>query len=389
MVLVHTGNMEQGTELLRRAVFVYEFACTSSFFVNLSSTITTRNQVLMDSNINENEGFFSATFRLMQISCMVGCIETSLSIARFILSLDPLRDPMGVLLTIDYFALATINDSNNHFFIKLVESEAVKIYHDDCDPAELSDLPNISFNYALALHRLAIKEEELGNESHNERHVKANNALKIALSLYPEALTGLLEANKVDFRSGRSFQTDWPSIYPYFQTLRSEEKTDSSTFNTVSHLINIFVQRSHKLWSSDEVLGWLYHVCHDMANADEVITSKGHYPSALGRYARCDPSDYEDRFKTLPAEANPLDPALVAPALAIDPNRRLLRRNQAMNNAVGANADELEMQRMLLEQMQQGRTIIDPDSPMLEVFLHSLMPWAQVDGVHHPRRPVP
>ena len=57
--------------------------------------------------------------------------------------------------------------------------------------------------------------------------------------------------------------------------------------------------------------------------------------------------------------------------------------------AVGANADELEMQRMLLEQMQQGRTIIDPDSPMLEVFLHSLMPWAQVDGVHHPRRPVP
>ena len=64
--------------------------------------------ILMDQGKEENAGFFSALFRLMRTSCMVGCVATSLAVSRYILSLDPLRDPMGVLLTLDYFALGSM-----------------------------------------------------------------------------------------------------------------------------------------------------------------------------------------------------------------------------------------------------------------------------------------
>ena len=37
---------------------------------------------------------------------MAGCHANALAVGRFLLSLDPLRDPMGVLLILDYYALA-------------------------------------------------------------------------------------------------------------------------------------------------------------------------------------------------------------------------------------------------------------------------------------------
>ena len=168
------------------------------------------------------------------------------------------------------------------------------------------------------------------------------------------------------------------------------DKRKKTKPQVISHIVNIFVQRSHKLWSSDETLKWLYDISVEVMNRGIGESKYCDYDdrclTALNRYNRCDPSDYEDRFKTLPAEANPLDPALVAPALAVDPNRRMMRRNRALNNAIDG-VDEMEVQRMLFEQMEHNGALIDPDSPLLEVFLHSLMPWAQVDGVNHQQRP--
>ena len=75
MVLAHTGNMDSGTELLRRCVFVYECASLPTFFGPLASESSDKyssEYVRMDSDIEENKMFFSALFRLMQVSCMVG-----------------------------------------------------------------------------------------------------------------------------------------------------------------------------------------------------------------------------------------------------------------------------------------------------------------------------
>jgi hypothetical protein len=104
---------------------------------------------------------------------------------------------------------------------------------------------------------------------------------------------------------------------------------------------------------------------------------------ALMRYARCDPSDYNDKFQTMPADANPLDAGLVARALTVDPNRpRLMQRMPR------GGADELELaaNRGAAALAGPPTQVIDPDWPLMEVFWRSALPWAHVEGVHPPRR---
>ena len=103
------------------------------------------------------------------------------------------------------------------------------------------------------------------------------------------------------------------------------------------------------------------------------------------RYARCDPSDYEDKIQTMPADANPLDPQMVAHAMTIDTTRP--RFMQRIPRAGGGIADEFEMMNQNGAVLAGTPTeIIDPDWPMLEVFWRSMLPWAHVEGVPPPRR---
>lgn len=52
-----------------------------------------------------NRGFFTALARQMQFAGRKGCSRTAFELAKLIHSLDPEADPMGMLLTIDYYAL--------------------------------------------------------------------------------------------------------------------------------------------------------------------------------------------------------------------------------------------------------------------------------------------
>jgi hypothetical protein len=53
------------------------------------------------------------------------CIRTSLAVSRFLLALDPLRDPTGILLLLDYFALMSQSNKYDQFLVNLVESKKV------------------------------------------------------------------------------------------------------------------------------------------------------------------------------------------------------------------------------------------------------------------------
>lgn len=93
----------------------------------------------------------------------------------------------------------------------------------------------------------------------------------------------------------------------------------------------------------------------------------------------------------LPAEANPLDPALLALALVVNTNRRrILRRGNRIGNR---HLDPLEVLENRVRAAQEGIVIggppihrINPDSPLLEVFWQSMLPWNRVDGVPPPGR---
>ena len=125
------------------------------------------------------------------------------------------------------------------------------------------------------------------------------------------------------------------------------------------------------------------------------------YSPALARYAQCDPSEYEDSLRTFPPEAIALDPNIVAPAVHVEDGRRgrFLRNNAARNpqggqgGGVGGEGmpegDVMDALRRALGLGGGGAgdvELLDPDSPILQLYLQSLLPWAQVDGVAPPPR---
>lgn len=123
------------------------------------------------------------------------------------------------------------------------------------------------------------------------------------------------------------------------------------------------------------------------------------FSPALARYAQCDPSEYEDAFRTFPPEAIALDPNIVAPAVALGPNDRrrgrFLRRNRQHRGSGGGGEgvddgplngrDPGEVIRQLLGMGGDEAEVLDPDSPLLQLYLQSLLPWARVEGVRPPR----
>ncbi len=249
-------------------------------------------------------------------------------------------------------------------------------------------------------------------------------------------LPKILAMNKVNTQD-RSFRMDWPAILPYFNTDANNDGVnhdgskdtveDRVTRASGEHLVRIFVQRCHKLWKQDDVVQWMYKCSERVVKehqqqkapadasseaqdsvpapqADGDDTTKNTSPliskffPALARYAQCDPSEYEDAFRTFPPEAIALDPNIVAPAMALGVNgrRRFIRRGQQQQQqqrnggGAGEGQDPLEVLRQMLGfggGAGDGEVeVLDPDSPLLQLYLQSLLPWAQVEGVRPPPR---
>jgi hypothetical protein len=130
MLFYHTGEMEKGNELLRRALYVYENAALSNFVEGIRHTKSTGSSLIphMDATRPENRHFFVALFRLMQVAKRMGCVDTSFAVALLMLALDPHRDMMGMLCGfLDYFALGTVKMENVSFLVSLVESKKVRV----------------------------------------------------------------------------------------------------------------------------------------------------------------------------------------------------------------------------------------------------------------------
>jgi hypothetical protein len=326
---------------------------------------------------------------------------------------------MGVLLALDHFALLSNSEVNNQWLVDFVESHKVRstsgsfcqiksksknfstvcstqvqiYYRDDSSKkeyeCELLDLPNWAYSYALALYRVHQSTPSDNSEQ------KSKSAIKTALGLFPSVLDLLLHANEVDI-SGRSFQTDWPSVLGY-TAKRSKDILNAWSRSGVNDpvvractsqaydlIVKIFVKQNHKLYGSEAVLRWIYDAVSELKGFGSVSPVSPLSP-ALMRYARSDPSDYEDKFQTMPADANPLDPGLLVHALAIDPNRpRLLQR---MPRGDGGH-DEIDFAAQQLGVALAGPPTqnVDPDWPLLELFWRSALPWNHVEGVPPPRR---
>ncbi len=193
------------------------------------------------------------------------------------------------------------------------------------------DIPNWGFSYALALFNLDGDETE----------EKTNDAIKTAICRFPFIVSALLKQNEID-ASSRSFRTDWPSALKFLdeldiefqkriaETYKSDPFTKSRISQTYGTIAQIFVQQNFKFWSSSKVLTWVYENVMVLREERKNTGWKEPLPlsPAIIRYMNADRTDYEDKFQTMPADANPFDPNIIQLALNVDPNRRrLVQRN--------------------------------------------------------------
>ena len=86
---------------------------------------------------------------------------------------------------------------------------------------------------------------------------------------------------------------------------------------------SIFVERSHTLWTGDDVLKWMFEGCQRVVDAHAVDGSGDDTNQrdceagvgALDRYVILDPMDFQNLFLRIPEDANPHDPGLMDAAL--------------------------------------------------------------------------
>jgi len=330
---------------------------------------------------------------------MMGCFDTSLAISQLLLALDTQRDCMGILCCfLDFFSLSTCKEE---LITNLVESNLIRIHSTGSSLQEevqscscdLLDMPNWAFSYALARKRLERRCPPSSQpcEENNKRNAELSTAddyLLCALRRFPSVLCLLLENNKDQLFCANNM--DWSSINSQFQKLAGIILHNN---RAMDHIIRIFILRSRELWYSKDVWVWLYECalrvvnCECAAMNDEKGTDHNstQQSSALDRYLSCDPEDYEDNFKRLPLDANPLDEALMAPALVVNMNQRrdnLIRFNRGNNNEPPQlDEQHRDLQQMILAQFGAQQVIIDPNDPMLSIFFRSILPWARVEGV--------
>ena len=414
--LITLGNMlyqvnqaQEGLTFLRRSLWVYESAAMSSFTARVFHNDSTENPnthsyYLMDYYRPENKTYFQALFRLARVNNMAGLSRSSFAIGRYLLSMDPLRDPSGILLALDHYALdSNVVDRNDQWLVDFVESKNIGVYYRDNNEfnqskpyfkCELLDLPNWAYSYALALFRL--------NDSRPNE--KCNYALKNAIRRFPGIVDLLLSENDIDITS-RSCRLDWQAVMDYTGS-RANAIHGCSGTNDMDPVVRmatdkaydlisrVFTKLNHELWSSDGTMLWLHSSLQELKKADNIDANNVQaLAPAMMRYSRIDPADYETKFQLLPAEANPLDPTLVHHALVIDPNRRRFLRNQ--RGGGGRAAADWED---LLQFGEGGggnvvrgalfgppRNNIDLDWPMLEIFWRSLLPWNRIDEIPRPR----
>jgi hypothetical protein len=97
------------------------------------------------------------------------CHRTALELCKVLMSLDPLGDPLAMVLVVDLYALRS---RQYEWLVQLAaEWESTR---------NLSQLPNFAFSTAVALFHLG-------------KHAQADEALQNALIMFPGVLTRLLE----------------------------------------------------------------------------------------------------------------------------------------------------------------------------------------------------
>lgn len=209
-------DSQMAAELIERALYYLE--CSLHPLFNIA-----QGNCRLDYRRVENRSFFITLFKHLTYVGQRGCYRTSLEFCKFLLSLDPEADPMGVLLVIDYYALR----SNQYEYL-------IKFYNEWNPARNLYQLPNFAFSVPLARYLQAVDDGKPVTE--------ADTMLQDALLMYPGFLHPLL--NKCNVEADAAVQR-----HPFFQR-QSDPKG-------LIQLISLYIGRTYGSWKAADVIFWL------------------------------------------------------------------------------------------------------------------------------------
>ncbi|KAJ2800894.1 hypothetical protein H4R21_002999, partial [Coemansia helicoidea] len=218
------GDFGEAGELVERALFAFE----QGFAPRFSATNGTGR---LDFRRIESRGLFLALFRHMQFMARRGCWRTAFEVNKVLLGLDPVRDPYGALLTLDFHALK----SRQYEYVRQFVAGWT------WSPVEL--LPNWAFSRALAELML----EGGGKKSDGGAAGASMDLLVEAILVFPTVVPPLWTKANISVD---------PVVltHPYFQ---DAQIPDDSAMTHLQLLVQMFVERSGALYRTPEVGRWL------------------------------------------------------------------------------------------------------------------------------------
>ncbi|OZJ05674.1 hypothetical protein BZG36_01441 [Bifiguratus adelaidae] len=221
-VAKHSGDWQAAGEFMERALYALEKGFHPKF--NLTS-----GRVRLDYRRMENRAFFLAVHRQVQFLARRGCWRTAFEFNRMLLSVDPVNDPLGALLSIDFYAAKA---NQFEYIIQLGSLTKIKSEDEAAEPLLLSQ-PNFAYTVPYATFKTA--RGKTGIE-------EASKLLQQSVSSFPVVAALLLD------KCGESFPG---TNHPIFVLARSDAKSEAKA------LVELYAERSFALWKEPEVLEWL------------------------------------------------------------------------------------------------------------------------------------
>ncbi|KAG0293734.1 Transcription factor 25 [Linnemannia gamsii] len=213
----HNGDNSLAGEFIEQALFAFEKSFHSLFNIASGSVRLSFQEV-------ENRSFFLALHRHIQFLGRRGCWRTAFEFNKLLLSLDPKRDELGSLLSIDFFALK----AQEYVYLQ-------KLYERLQEEHGLSQLPSFAYSIALAQFHL----ESAQGTAHDE----SSKLLQRAMILFPSAVPLLADQGSFSVDSEMSGEA---AFYPAADLPK-----------ILDLYIHLFVSRNFALWKEPEVISWL------------------------------------------------------------------------------------------------------------------------------------
>ena len=153
------GKFTEAAKFLERCLFAFETAFAYDFqFVPAVDSTSNRHateefqpQMRLDFHSKNQEPLnrvlAECLIKYIDILGRKGCNRTALEFCKFLLALDPLADPYGVLLRIDYYA---IRAREFEYFIDFTKQLAAETYQETNKIVSVLVLPNLLMTTALA-----------------------------------------------------------------------------------------------------------------------------------------------------------------------------------------------------------------------------------------------